>query len=86
MSLKYLERTLTITLDIDWVYRNRLIFLDNLYEKINKILSHLARIILGSFGKLRLEYIENILLNQATITIMMTIILFIFATILFLNI
>ena len=29
MSLKYLERTLTITLDIDWIYRNKLIFLDD---------------------------------------------------------
>jgi len=86
MSLKYLERTLTITLDIDWIYRNKLIFLDNLYEQINKTVSNLGRIIWSSFSKLRLEYIENVLLNQATITVMMTIILFIFATILLLNV
>ena len=86
MSLKYLERTLTITLDIDWIYRNKLIFLDNLYEQINKTVSNLGRIIWGSFSKLRLAYIENVLLNQATITVMMTIILFIFATILLLNV
>ena len=86
MSLKYLERTLTITLDIDWIYRNKLIFLDNLYEQINKTVSNLGRIIWSSFSKLRLEYIENVLLNQATITVMMTIILFIFAIILLLNV
>ena len=70
----------------DRIYRNKLIFLDNLYEQINKTVSNLGRIIWGSFSKLRLEYIENVLLNQATITVMMTIILFIFATILLLNV
>jgi hypothetical protein len=84
--LKYLERTLTITLDFDWVYRNknRLVscFLNIFINRAEKI-----KILIQSINiKEKTILLENFLLKQISISVMVTMILIIFAIFLVLNI
>jgi multicomponent Na+:H+ antiporter subunit D len=86
ISLKYLERTLTITLDFDWVYRNknRLVscFLNIFINRAEKI-----KILIQSINiKEKTILLENFLLKQISISVMVTMILIIFAIFLVLNI
>jgi len=86
ISLKYLERTLTITLDFDWVYRNknRLVscFLNIFINRTEKIKTLIQSINI----KEKTILLENFLLKQISISAMVTMILIIFAIFLVLNI
>ena len=86
ISLKYLERTLTITLDFDWVYRNknRLVscFLNIFINRAEKI-----KILIQSINiREKTMLLESFLLKQISISAMVTMILIIFAIFLVLNI
>lgn len=75
ISLKYLKRTQTITLDIDWFYRNKLEYMYKAYNYISKILfGYVEKINLGLL-KNKFEIIEGFLLKQITISNMLTLIL-----------
>ena len=73
MSLKYLKRTQTITLDIDWFYRDKLKYIDKIYNYISENLSNYVEKINISILKSRFEIFENFLLKQITISNMLTI-------------
>lgn len=86
ISLKYLERTLTITLDFDWIYRNK-----------NRFVSHFLNIFINRAEKIKIliqsisikektVLLESFLLKQMSISVMVTMILIIFAIFLVLNI
>jgi multicomponent Na+:H+ antiporter subunit D len=86
ISLKYLERTLTITLDFDWIYRNknRLVncFLNIFINRAEKI-----KILIQSINiKEKTILLESFLLKQISISAMVTMILIIFVIFLVLNI
>jgi len=86
MSLKYLKRTQTITLDIDWFYRDKLKYIDKIYNYISENLSNYVEKINISILKSRFEIFENFLLKQITISNMLTLILITLFIFLVLNI
>ena len=75
IALKYLERTLTITLDIDYFYRKEFVFIKNIFVKITKSLDELFEKIKGIKIDQRLSVIENTILNQSTTSTMLSIIM-----------
>ena len=75
IALKYLERTLTITLDIDYFYRKEFVFIKNIFVKITKYLDELFEKIKGIKIDQRLSVIENTILNQSTTSTMLSIIM-----------
>lgn len=85
ISLKYLERTLTLTLDIDWIYRGKIKYIQMIYEFVYSIKTKS----IGYFSFMRLKNkfnsIEDYLLRQTTISVMLIIILITFSVSLILN-
>ena len=55
ISLKYLERTLTITLDFDWIYRNK-----------NRFVSHFLNIFINRAEKIKI-LIQSINIKEKTV-------------------
>jgi len=86
ISLKYLERTLTLTLDIDWLYRGKIKYVKLLTEYIFNVVNKTENIF--SFTSLRKKFatLEDYLLRQTTISAMLILILIIFSVSLIMNI
>ena len=86
MALKYLERTLTITLDIDYLYRRNYAFLRLILLKIVSYFLSLRDILRYAKIDKKLYLIENTLLNQSSISIMLSIITVVIILVFLLNI
>ena len=86
MALKYLERTLTITLDIDYLYRRNYAFLRLILLKIVSYFLSLRDIFRYAKIDKKLYLIENTLLNQSSISIMLSIITVVIILVFLLNI
>jgi len=86
MALKYLERTLTITLDIDYLYRRNYALLRLILSRIVSYLPSLREIFRHSKIDKKLYLIENTLLNQSSISIMLSIITVVIVLVFLLNI
>ena len=86
ISLKYLERTLTLTLDIDWLYRGKIKYIKLLTKYIFSMINKTENIF--SFTSLRNKFttLEDYLLRQTTISAMLILILIIFSVSLIMNI
>ena len=86
ISLKYLERTLTLTLDIDWLYRGKIKYIKLLTKYIFSMVNKTENIF--SFTSLRNKFttLEDYLLRQTTISAMLILILIIFSVSLVMNI
>ena len=86
ISLKYLERTLTLTLDIDWLYRGKIKYIKLLTKYIFSMVNKTENIF--SFTSLRNKFtiLEDYLLRQTTISAMLILILIIFSVSLIMNI
>ena len=86
ISLKYLERTLTLTLDIDWLYRGKIKYIKLLTKYIFSMINKTENIF--SFTSLRDKFttLEDYLLRQTTISAMLILILIIFSVSLVMNI
>ena len=86
ISLKYLERTLTITLDFDWMYRKKDKYLNKVSEFLCTIVNtNIFSSFLDNF-KTRYNVLENYIMRQITISTMVTLILITFTVFLLLNI
>jgi len=86
MALKYLERTLTITLDIDYLYRRNYALLRLILSRIVSYLPSLREIFRYTKIDKKLYLIENTLLNQSSISIMLSIITVVIILVFLLNI
>jgi len=86
MALKYLERTLTITLDIDYLYRRNYALLRLILSKISSYFLSLRDIFRYAKIDKKLYLIENTLLNQSSISIMLSIITVVIILVFLLNI
>ena len=86
MSLKYLERTLTITLDIDYLYRRNYALLRLILSRIVNYLPSFREIFRYTKIDKKLYLIENTLLNQSSISIMLSIITVVIILVFLLNI
>ena len=86
MALKYLERTLTITLDIDYLYRRNYALLRLILSRIVSYLPSLREIFRHTKIDKKLYLIENTLLNQSSISIMLSIITVVIILVFLLNI
>jgi len=86
MALKYLERTLTITLDIDYLYRRNYALLRLMLSRIVSYLPSLREIFRYTKIDKKLYLIENTLLNQSSISIMLSIITVVIILVFLLNI
>ena len=86
ISLKYLERTLTITLDLDWFYRKRFVLVESVVKYFLCIIEVSKNRLLGLIAYERFSKIENYLIKQNNISIMITIVIIIFTLFLILNI
>ena len=86
MALKYLERTLTITLDIDYLYRRNYALLRLILSMIVNYLPSLREIFRYTKIDKKLYLIENTLLNQSSISIMLSIITVVIILVFLLNI
>ena len=86
ISLKYLERTLTITLDIDFLYRDKIKYIKILVNFMSNMTARSINYI--SFINLRKNFnsIENYLMKQTTVSVMLIIILITFTVSLIMNI
>lgn len=86
MALKYLERTLTITLDIDYLYRRNYALLRLILSRIVNYLPSFREIFRYTKIDKKLYLIENTLLNQSSISIMLSIITVVIILVFLLNI
>tara|TARA_Y100000590_G_C15513062_1_gene936114 strand:+ start:30 stop:950 length:921 start_codon:yes stop_codon:yes gene_type:complete len=86
MALKYLERTLTITLDIDYLYRRNYALLRLILSRIVSYLPSPREIFRYTKIDKKLYLIENTLLNQSSISIMLSIITVVIILVFLLNI
>jgi len=86
MALKYLERTLTITLDIDYLYRRNYTLLRLILSRIVSYLPSPREIFRYTKIDKKLYLIENTLLNQSSISIMLSIITVVIILVFLLNI
>ena len=86
VSLKYLERTLTITLDFDWFYRNKIKYIYAITNFMSRISSNLMKMIVLNNIKNRFNVLESYLMKQFTISTMLTLILITFSIVLLFNI
>ena len=86
ISLKYLERTLTITLDLDWFYRKKFVLVESVVKYFLCIIEVSKNRLLGLIAYERFSKIENYLIKQNNISIMITIVIIIFTLFLILNI
>ncbi|MEC9205919.1 MAG: Na(+)/H(+) antiporter subunit D [Pseudomonadota bacterium] len=85
VSLKYLERKLTITLDFDWFYRKGNTLSQSLITHFLCIMKFLKEKISELISYEKFIKIENYLIKQNNISIMITIVLIIFTLFLILN-
>jgi len=86
VSLKYLERTLTITLDFDWFYRNKIKYIYAITNFMSRISSNFMKMIVLNNIKNRFNVLESYLMKQFTISTMLTLILITFSIVLLFNI
>ena len=86
MALKYLERTLTITLDIDYLYRRNYALLRLMLSRIVSYFLSLREIFRYTKIDKKLYLIEHTLLNQSSISIMLSIITVVIILVFLLNI
>ncbi|MBT5863641.1 MAG: hypothetical protein HOH39_04555, partial [Gammaproteobacteria bacterium] len=86
ISLKYLERTLTLTLDIDWLYRGKIKYIKKIMKYIINIITNTNNAFSFLVLKNKFDVFENYLLKQNTISTMLILILITFAVSLLINI
>ena len=86
ISLKYLERTLTLTLDIDWLYRGKIKYVKKLMKYIINIITNTNNAFSFLVLKNKFDVFENYLLKQNTVSTMLILILITFAVSLLINI
>lgn len=86
ISLKYLERTLTLTLDIDWLYRGKIKYIKKLMKYIINIVTNTNNAFSFLVLKNKFDVFENYLLKQNTVSTMLILILITFAVSLLINI
>ena len=86
MALKYLERTLTITLDIDYLYRRKYTFIMLIFSKIVYYFVSILENLKHTKINKKLYLIENTLLNQSSISVMLSVITIIIILVFLLNI
>ena len=85
VSLKYLERTLTITLDFDWFYRKGNALIKSLITSSFCIIEFTKNKFTGLITYERFEKMENYLIKQNNISLMLTVVVIIFTLILIFN-
>ena len=86
ISLKYLERTLTITLDFDWVYRDKGRYINKLVVLMQTLLNNLMLKMSLKNIKGKFLVFENYVMRQATVSVMVTLVLITLTVFLLLNI
>ena len=86
VSLKYLERTQTISLDTDYLYRNKNKMLVYIFNILVRPLNYLKSLYINLGFTNKVFPFEKLLIKQESITNMITVVLIMLVTVLILNI